>query len=187
MERKEGNIAIGERPKQEASPVIKRETKKKVKTRGQIEGLNGTVTWAYMMHEHGLTGDQLVQLRQAIIPAEIQGKTGTLVRVFAPTSCEAKGITVQDFNSLNEHPDLILYEGYYYGRGGPGEILIEKRTGTGPSLLERELRDGGITDVGMQEESSRAMKFRRFLLHGGIILIFLLIVGIVIAVFMLTK
>jgi hypothetical protein len=187
MERKKGNIATLERPKQEASPVIKRETKKKVEARGGIEGLNGTVTWAYMVDEHGLTGDQLVQLRQAIIPAEIQGKPGTLVRVFAPTSCEAKGVTVHDFNSLNEHPDLILYEGYYYGRGGPGEILIEKRTGTGPSLLERELRDGGITDVGMQEEPSAATKFGTFLAHGGFILILLLIVGIVVAVLMLTK
>jgi hypothetical protein len=191
MERKAGNMATLERPKQEASPVIKGKTKKKVKTRGGIEMLNGTVTWAYMVNEHGLTGDQLVQLLQAIIPAEIRGKPGTLVRVFAPTSCEARGVTVHDFNSLNEHPDLILYEGYYYGRGGPGEIVIEKRTGTDLSLLDRELRDGGITDVAMKEESSAAMKWRgrfgKFLVHGGIFLIILLITGIVVAVSVLTK
>lgn len=186
-EGKEGNIAILKHPKQEASSVIKGKTKKKVETRGVIEGLNGRVTWAYMTDEHGLTGDQLVQLQQAIIPAEIQGKLGTLVRVFDPTSCKAKGVTVDDFNSLNEHPDLILYEGYYYGRGGPGEILVEKRTGTGPSLLERELRDGGITDVGMQEKPSAAMKFRTFLEHGGFILIILLILGIIVAVSMFIK
>ncbi len=111
-------------------------TRKLVKTGGKVEGCGGTI-WAYMIKEHGLTGEQLAQLRQAMIPAKVQGKPGTLVRVFAPTSREVRGVTVQDFNSLNEHPELILYEGYYYGRGGTGEIVIEKRTGTGPSLLDQ--------------------------------------------------
>jgi len=182
VEKKEGNVAILKRPKQEASSVTKGKAKKKVETRGVVEQLNGRPTWAYMTDEHGLTGDQLAQLRQATIPAEIQGKPGTLVRVFDPTSCEAKGVTVDHFNSLNEHPDLILYEGYYYGRGDPGEILIEKRPGTGPSVLERALRDGGITDVGMHEKPSAASKFLMFLAHGGFILILLAIIGIILAI-----
>ncbi len=165
-------------------------TRKLVKTGGKVETCSGII-WSYMTKEHGFTGEQLLQLRQAMIPAKVRGKPGTLVRVFAPTSSEARGVTVQDFNSLNEHPELILYEGYYYGRGGTGEIVIEKRTGTGPSLLDRKLQDGSITEVGMKEEDSAAKKWLgrigTFMIMGGWLLTVILVVGIVIAVSVLTK
>ncbi len=165
-------------------------TRKLAKTTGKVDVCSGTI-WAYMINEHGLTGEQLFQLRQAIIPAKIQGKPGTLVRVFAPTSCEAAGVAVHDFNSFNEHPQLILYEGYYCGRGGPGSIVIEKRTGTGPKFVEQKLQEGSITEAGMREEDTATRKwlkgFGKFLMYGGWLLIIALTVGIIIAVSALTK
>jgi hypothetical protein len=35
------------------------------------------------------------------------------VRVFSGAQVASKKITVKDYNSLNEHPELILYEGWY--------------------------------------------------------------------------
>ena len=174
---------------QKAQVQAKTSTKKLVKVGGGVEACSGP-TWNYMINEYGLDSYKLTQLRKAVIPAKVQGKPGTLVRVFDPTSCQNKGIAVKDFNSLNEHPELVLYEGYFYGMGGPGEIRMEKRSGTGPSLLERELRDGGITEVGMKEEGSGAGKwggrFVTFLMSGGFLLVLFLIAGIVILIEMLT-
>lgn len=174
---------------QKAQVQVKASTKKLVKVGGGVEGCSGP-TWNYMINEYGLTSNELTQLRKAVIPANVQGKRGTLVRVFDPTSCQAKGIYVKDFNGLNDHPELILYEGYFHWIGATSEILMEKRSGTGPSLLERELRDGGITEVGMIEERSSAGKwtgrFLTFLIGGGFLIILFLIAGIIFAIAMLT-
>lgn len=174
---------------QKAQVQAKAPTKKLVKVGGGVEGCSGP-TWNCMINEHGLTYQELNNLRKAVIPAKVKGKPGTLFRVFDPTSCQAKGIYVKDFDSLNEHPELILYEGHYYWIGAKSEILMEKRGGTGPSLLERELRDGHITEVGMKEEASGAGKwggrFVTFLMAGGFLLVLFLIVGIIILIEVLT-
>lgn len=175
--------------KEEASPAAKK--RELVRTGGKIEECSGSIIWLYMQQEHALTVEQLVQLRRATIPAQIRGKPGTLVRIFAPDSPQAKGITVKDFDALDNYAGLILYDGYYFKRGGPGEILIEKRTGKDPSLLERELQDGSITEVGMKEEASGAIKwlkpFGSFLLRGGWLVVFFLVIVIIVAISALMK
>ena len=40
------------------------------------------------------------------------------VRVFNKAQAASQKITVEDYNSLNEHPELILYEGWYNTLGG---------------------------------------------------------------------
>ena len=35
------------------------------------------------------------------------------VRVFNGVQGSARNVSVKDYNSLNEHPELILYEGWY--------------------------------------------------------------------------
>ncbi len=169
---------------------VKAPTKKLVKTRGKVESV-GTPVWSYMQTEHHFKAEQLVNFRQALTSAKIHGNKGTLVRVFAAPSEGTKRVAVEDFDSLNEHPELILYEGYYYGHSGPGEILIEKRTGSSPSLLEREFRDGGITEVGLKEEPSASKKWLgrigKFLMYGGWMLIMVIVVAVIILIQVLTK
>lgn len=166
-------------------------TEKFVKTKGEMGGLNGTCMWPYMASTHALSGEQLIQLQQAMIPAKVQGKRGTLVRVFDPNSCEAKGIEIKGFDSLNQYPQLILYEGYFFGQGGGSGINVEKRKGTGPSLLEQMLQEGSITEVGMIVDDSTGMKwlkgFGKFLMMGGFLLILVLAAVIFITVSVLTK
>lgn len=169
----------------------KTSTEKFVKIRGEVKGFGGTSTWEYMTKKHALRGEQLYQLQQAMIPAKVQGKQGTLIRVFDPKSCEAKGLNVEDFDSLNEHPQLILYEGYFFGHGGPGDIVVEKRKETGPSLLEQKLQEGSITEVGMKVADSTTMKWLKrlgnFMMMGGFMLVIILVLAIIIAVSVLTK
>ena len=64
----------------------KTSTEKFVKIRGKVDALCGSSTWSYLSEKHALTGDQLTKLQQAVIPAKVQGKQGTLVRVFDPES-----------------------------------------------------------------------------------------------------
>ena len=169
----------------------KTSTDQYVKVRGKVQELNGTSTWACLMKEHALSGDQMVQLRQAIIPAKVQGKPGSLVRVFDPKACEAQKLTIENFESLNEHPHLILYEGYFFGHGGPGDIVIEKRKATEPSFLEQKMQEGSIIEVGMKKEDTTGMKwlkgFGKFMMMGGFLLIIILGAVIFIAVSILTK
>ncbi len=166
-------------------------TKKLRKTRGKVDLISGTETWSCLVSQCGLTGEQMVQLQQALICAKVQGKPGTLVRIFAPTSCKERGVEVPDFVSLDEHPELILYEGYYSGSRRSFEGVMEKRTGIGPSLLEQRLQEGAITEVGITTEGVGAKKwlgrFGHFLLLGGWVIIIALIVRIVIAVSPLSK
>ena len=155
------------------------------KTRGKIDGLSGTNIWGCMQKKFRITGEQLVLLNQALIPAKIQGEPGTLVRIFSPASCKEKGLTVQDFESLNEHPELVLYEGYYSGRGGPDEIVIEKKPEGGLSLLDKMVQEGTITEVGITKTATGTRKslarLGHFMAYGG----FLLIIGLAIGLFLL--
>ncbi len=105
------------------------------KNRGRVDGLSGTEAWSYMQKKHGFTGEQLVNMRQAMRAAVVEGRSATLARIFDPAVAKEKGVTIEDYESLNEHPELILYEGYYYGRGQRSVIVIEKRSGIGPSLI----------------------------------------------------
>ena len=46
------------------------------------------------------------------------------VRVFDGAQASARNVSVKDYNSLNEHPELILYEGWY---NKEAEAEIKKR------------------------------------------------------------
>lgn len=37
----------------------------------------------------------------------------TMFRIFPPTAAKGRGVTVDKYNSLDSHPELVLYEGYY--------------------------------------------------------------------------
>lgn len=142
--------------------------RKFIKTGGKLEEISSSsIIWYYMKEKHNLTTEQMLQLRQATTPAMIQGRSVTLVRILTQSSCYTKGVRIKDFDSLNEHPNLILYDGYHYRNGKQEDIFIEKRSGNGLSLLERELKDGSITEVGMREEANGSGKllerFRKFL------------------------
>ena len=57
--------------------------------------------------------DQVWSNFQAVIRPREEGKDTFDVRVFDGIQAGSKKITVKDYNSLTEHPELILYEGWY--------------------------------------------------------------------------
>ena len=159
------------------------------KTRGKIDSFS-RVRWNYMKKQHGLSDSQLVKLKEASCPAKFNNGAATLIRFFDPDVAKEKGVTIEDYESLNEQPGLILYEGYHVsGRGG--EIIIEKKDGVGASLLDEKIKKGAISDVGVIIEKTAKQKWLgrigNFMMMGGWLLIVAVVLGIVIAVSILSK
>jgi len=69
--------------------------------------------WKYMVNKHKIDSITLDRIRYVTRKEEIGGVVAiTLVRVFLPHEAAAKGIKVTGWNTFDEHPELILYEGY---------------------------------------------------------------------------
>jgi hypothetical protein len=159
------------------------------KTRGEIGVFNRGV-WNYMLKQFKLTEAQLVQMKEAICPAKINGMPANLIRYFNLDIAKEKGITVNDYESLNEHPELILYEGYYV-RGKGGQINIKKWEGVGSSVLEETIKNGSITEIGVVIEKSTTQKWLsrtgNFMAMGGFMLVLIVIVVLVVVISLWSK
>ena len=164
-------------------------TKQGKKTRGKVDSFDRDV-WSYMKKTLALPEQRILQLKTATCPAKVNNMAATLIRSFDPTVAESKGITIEDFEALNEHTEFILFEGYkIHGKGG--EIIIEKRNEAGASLQERKITEGTITEVGVIIEKTGVQKwlgrFGTFIMMGGFLVILVLIVGIIVAISILSK
>jgi len=164
-------------------------TKQGKKTRGKVEGFSRDI-WIYMEKTHALKHERMQQLQTAVCPAKVNNMAANLIRIFDPDVAKEKDITIEDYESLNEHPELILYEGYKV-RGRGGEFIIEKRNEAGTSILERKINEGTITEVGVIIAKTGAEKwlsgFGHFLMMGGFLVVIIVILGIYIAITILFK
>lgn len=95
--------------------------KKKKKTVKKIEGR----LWGYMVSK-GVIVDVLQHLRYVEREAEYNGKPCLEIRIFDPARTGAAGIEVEDFATLDPHPEYILYEGYISKMGEPIEVWEKK-------------------------------------------------------------
>lgn len=154
------------------------------KTKGEI-GVFNRVVWNYMRKQHKLTDSELLKMKEATCPAKVNGMAANLIRYFDPDMAKEKGITVEYFESLNEYPELILFEGYYI-LGRKGEINIKKWEGAGRSFLEEKKTKETITEVGVVIEKTAAQKWLgsigAFMLMGGFMLVLVLVVIIVVVI-----
>jgi hypothetical protein len=162
------------------------------KTKGKIENLN--IIASFMTKDHGIPSDQIYLFNQAMTPVKVGGKDAVAVRIYETDSAAKAKVEIKDFISLNDHPELITYDGYYFiepKKKWPEELHIEKRTATGPSLLERKLQDGTLTELGMEIEPTGVKNFLsgfgKFLMMGGFIIILIVVIGIVLAISILAK
>jgi hypothetical protein len=159
-------------------------------TKGKVDGLDRGI-WYYLKKKHGVSEQKLVQLKEALYPARISGNPATLVRIFDPDLAKEKGVTIADYEKLNEYPELILFEGYYHGRGKTREMIIEKKSEAGPSLLEQKIKEGAITEAGIVLEKTSTQKWigriGNFMMMGGFLLVLLLVVAIVVLVSIFAK
>ena len=81
------------------------------------------------MVQQGVIVDVLQNLRRVERDAVVGDKPVglTMIRIFDPAFANSKGIAIDDYGSLDSHPELILYKGYYREvKGEATDIHIER-------------------------------------------------------------
>ena len=100
--------------------------KGKQKKKKAVKKIEGTL-WGYMVSK-GRTVDILQNLRRVEQDGAVGRKQVIMIRIFDPATANEKGVAIDDYESLDNHPELILYQGYYLEIGGEAkDIHIERK------------------------------------------------------------
>ncbi len=75
--------------------------------------------WAYrhLVTELKVGSDSLTDLRAVVKVGFVDGVLVDFIRIFDPEVAR-KVVRVTDFTSLDQHPELIIYEGYMESQSG---------------------------------------------------------------------
>jgi hypothetical protein len=85
--------------------------------------------WGHLVSEHGIDVDTLSNVMRCV---EREGAVGsnktpaTFMRIFNLAEAEQKGVVVTGWETFDEHPDLVIFEGCV--TPGGEAILERKRT-----------------------------------------------------------
>ncbi|MFH0914741.1 MAG: hypothetical protein V1849_05605 [Chloroflexota bacterium] len=93
----------------------------------------------------------LVPLLKAVVRKGGDGQTGLNIRVFDESEAMAKKVQVKDYTTLNEHPDLILYEGWFDEGSKQVKLEEKKRISSETKLFtqaEIQQKIEGLTEPG---------------------------------------
>ena len=83
-------------------------------------------TWGYLV-AHGLTSDTISQnIRCVDKPGVKNGFQVNLLRIFSLRDVEKKGITIAGWETFDQHPELIMFEGYL---DGANQAHLERKNG----------------------------------------------------------
>jgi hypothetical protein len=70
-------------------------------------------TWGHLVQAHGLTVEVLSKnIRCVDKPGVKDGSQVNLLRIFSLSDVEEKGITIAGWETFDQHPELIMFEGY---------------------------------------------------------------------------
>jgi hypothetical protein len=70
-------------------------------------------TWGHLVNAHGLTVDALSKdIRCVDKPGVKDGFQVNLLRIFSLRDVEKKGITIAGWETFDQLPELIMFEGY---------------------------------------------------------------------------
>jgi hypothetical protein len=78
----------------------------------------------YLVAERKM-GPDLVKLLKAVVRKGPTGETAFNIRVFDESEALAKKVQVKDYTSLDERPDLIIYEGWF--DEGSKQVKLEEK------------------------------------------------------------
>ncbi|MBI2831069.1 MAG: hypothetical protein HYX79_02295 [Chloroflexi bacterium] len=83
--------------------------------------------WGHLVSEHGMDVDTLSRDVRCVERAGmLDGTAVTFMRVFKLSEAAKKGVVVTSWETFDEHPDLILFEGYMTAKNQ----AVLKRKGT---------------------------------------------------------
>jgi hypothetical protein len=90
----------------------------------------------------GKMGPDLVKLLKAVLRKNTTEKTGFNIRVFDDSEALARKVQVKDYTSLDECPDLIIYEGWF--DEGAKQVKLEEKKRVNwhiPILTQAEIQE----------------------------------------------
>lgn len=83
--------------------------------------------WGHLVHDHGLTVDVLSkEIRCVDKPGVRNGCPVQLLRVFSLRTAEKRGIRIAGWETFEQCPELIMFEGYV---DGDNQAHLERRNG----------------------------------------------------------
>jgi hypothetical protein len=109
---------------------------------------------------------ELVPFLKAVVRKSAKGERVQDIRVFDPAEAEAKKVQVKDYTSLDEHPDLIIYEGWFDEVFKKAELEEKKKVISNvPILTKTEIQQKveGLSEPG----STVFFYMARGSAHGG--------------------
>jgi hypothetical protein len=103
--------------------------KKSTKEEDKKEKLSGpkeipAIVQNHLVAEKKMAPD-LVKLLKAVVRKSLNGETVFNIRVFDESEGLAKKVQVKDYTSLDERPDLIIYEGWF--DEGSKQVKLEEK------------------------------------------------------------
>jgi len=66
---------------------------------------------------------------KAVMRSKGEDKDSFEIRVFDQSKVSEKGIKVRDYNTFDEHPEMILYEGWFNKRTFEAKIQATEKSG----------------------------------------------------------
>jgi hypothetical protein len=100
----------------------KKSAKEEEKLRGP--GVIPELVQKHLVGEMKMDPD-LVKLLKALVRKSATGETAFNIRVFDESEAVAKKVQVKDYTSLDEYPDLIIYDGQF--DGGSKQVKLEEK------------------------------------------------------------
>jgi len=87
------------------------------KSDGQTKRLPGpkympSPVGSYLVTKEGMNGDLVWNLKAVILPRSDE-KNVIDVRVYDSNKTGINGVKVIDYHSLDDHPDLVIFDGWY--------------------------------------------------------------------------
>lgn len=107
----------------------RRGTSQKGEKNKAVKKIEGEL-WGYMVSRLGVALDELQNLRRVEREVVIGDKPVgiILIRIFNVDTAKERDVTIDSYDSLDGHPELILYEGHYSEVNGEAmDIKIEKK------------------------------------------------------------
>jgi hypothetical protein len=72
--------------------------------------------WGHLVNDHGLTADVLCDDIRCVDKHSMKdGFQVDLLRIFSLSDVEKKDITIAGWDTFDQHPELIIFEGYLDG------------------------------------------------------------------------
>ncbi|MBI2853553.1 MAG: hypothetical protein HYX87_01355 [Chloroflexi bacterium] len=94
----------------------------------------------YLISEKKMDAE-LVPLLRSVVGTD--GEAGRRMRIFDQADALARQIDIKDYSSLDQHPELVLYEGWFDDRSNSKDVKLEQKRETVynvPIFSESEIR-----------------------------------------------